>query len=221
MKMPVDKIATSEAVVWDDSPYYDDAESWTWLFWSDDHPFMPFFRHLDTTHLLELACGHGRHGELVLARFGDQVDTLVMMDILQSNVDYCLRRIGKRDDVTIIRNSGAAFSSVKDATLTAVFCYDAMVHFHREVVRSYLADTKRVLIPGGKALFHHSNYSRDPDRSFGSNPHARAYMSASLFKEHAEEAGLVLVDQKIISWGYEADLDCLSLVMNPSGGVDR
>ncbi len=214
-KMTAEQIATTEAVVWDGSKYYDHAEEWTWLFWSEKHPFFPFFKQLDLTHLLELACGHGRHSEFVLEHFEGQVESLVMMDILQSNIDYCRNRIGERGNITIITNSGVGFEPVPSESLTAIFCYDAMVHFYRDVVRSYIADTLRVLKPGGKALFHHSNYTLDPNSHFGLNPHARAFMSAELFKNYVEEEGLEVLGQKIMSWGNVAELDCLSLIRKP------
>jgi hypothetical protein len=44
---------------WRQSPYYDDAERWTILFWNDETPFRKFFDQLDLTTVLELACGHG------------------------------------------------------------------------------------------------------------------------------------------------------------------
>ena len=90
-----------------------------------------------------------------------------------------------------------------------------MVHFHRDVVRAYLIDSARVLVPGGKALLHHSNFSLDPDSSFGSNPLARAFMSAALFKKYAESAGLEVLKQQVIPWGRQPDLDCLTLVRRP------
>jgi cyclopropane fatty-acyl-phospholipid synthase-like methyltransferase len=204
--------AVSEAVAWENSPYYDDAEKWTWLFWSEDHPFFPLFCQLDMRNLLELACGHGRHSEYVLRKFGDRVKSLVMMDILQSNIDWCLQRIGSQDKVKFICNSGTGFQPVAEASITAIFCYDAMVHFHRDVVESYLNDVQRVLVPEGKALFHHSNYAKDANMSFAQNPHARAFMSASLFRAYAVEAGLEVVSQRILAWGNHADLDCLTLV---------
>ena len=215
----VAQVAKCEAVVWDGSKYYDDAEAWTWLFWSEDHDFFKYFRQLDTKNLLELACGHGRHGEYVLSHFGDRVDRLVMLDILQSNVDFCLQRIGPRENLEIRCNSGVGFHPVADASLTAIFCYDAMVHFHHEVVKSYLTDTWRVLVPGGMALFHHSNYALEPDSPFGANPHARAYMSASLFEQYAKEAGLVVVEQKVLSWEHVPDLDCLTLIKKPTSDI--
>src|ERR1022692_2663727 len=113
--------AASEAVVWENSSYYENAEQWTWLFWSERNPFLPLFRQLDIEHLLELACGHGRHSEHVLSKYGDGVKSLMMMDILQSNVDWCLKRIRGQDKVSVIRNSGTDFRPVEDASLTAIF----------------------------------------------------------------------------------------------------
>jgi hypothetical protein len=39
-----------------------------------------------------------------------------------------------------------------------------MVHFDSDVIQVYLQDTARVLRWGGRALFHHSNYSAGPAR---------------------------------------------------------
>ena len=91
-----------------------------------------------------------------------------------------------------------------------------MVHFDRQVILSYLADAHRVLIPGGRALFHHSNYSLNPDSPFSENPHARAYMSAQLFEEYANKSGLTVLEQKIIGWGGIENLDCITLLEKPT-----
>ncbi len=211
-KDDVQKLAEKEAAVWESSRYYADAEEWTWLFWSDERPFLPLFRQLDLTYILEFACGHGRHSERILSLFDAQVQRITLMDILKSNIDRCTLRLGRQDKIRFLVNNGVSFRPVESDSLTAVFCYDAMVHFNREVVRAYLKDCGRVLVPQGKALLHHSNFSEDPDSNFGQNPHARAYMSASLFAKYAEEAGLEVLEQKVIHWGQESNLDCISLV---------
>jgi ubiquinone/menaquinone biosynthesis C-methylase UbiE len=205
-------IANVEAQVWEDSPYYDHAENWTWLFWSEDHHFLRLFKQLDLTNVLELACGHGRHAEYMLENYGAKVNHLVMMDILQSNIDFCISRMKKFDGVSYVVNDGAEFQSVDDSSLTAIYCYDAMVHFNHEVVESYLKDAHRALAIGGKVLFHHSNNSTYNNKHFGMNPHARAYMPEGLFKKYAEQAGLRLIEQVIIPWGDIEALDCISLL---------
>jgi len=209
------KTAASEAVVWENSAYYEDAENWTWLFWSEDHAFLPLFEQLNPRKIVELACGHGRHSEMALARFGAQIESLVGMDILRSNVEWCRRRLEAEAKAQFALNDGVSFQPLADGSVTAIFCYDAMVHFHRSVIQSYLKDTRRLLASGGKGLFHHSNYDKDPDAPFGRNPHARAYMSAALFKAMAEDAGLEVLSQRVIAWGGSADLDCLTMLCRP------
>jgi hypothetical protein len=86
-----------------------------------------------------------------------------------------------------------------------------MVHFSPDVVESYLKDSARVLIKGGKALFHHSNYPAPMDRHYGLNPHARNHMTQSLFIELTEKNGLVVEESIPIEWAGEPNLDCVSL----------
>src|SRR6185295_1981722 len=121
------------------------------------------------------------HGEHLLANYSDRLERLVMMDVLESNVERCKARLGHHGNVQVLVNNGTDFQPIRIGSLTSIFCYDAMVHFDRRVVRSYLQDTARVLVPGGKALFHHSNYGVDPESNFPTNPHARAFMSKMLF----------------------------------------
>ena len=54
-----------------------------------------------------------------------------------------------------------------------------MVHFESDVIRSYLRDTMRVLEPGGRGFFHHSNYTGGED--WRTNPSSRNFMSQAFF----------------------------------------
>jgi SAM-dependent methyltransferase len=153
---------------WKQSTYYDDAEKWTIIFWSEDHPFYPLFKRLDLTAVLELACGHGRHSEIVAKRCGQ----LTLMDVHEENIEYCRTRLARFQNTVFFTNSGHDFQPITDDALTAIFCYDAMVHFSPDLVEAYLRDTARVLTPGGMALYHHSNYPAPLDWHYGQNPHA-------------------------------------------------
>lgn len=205
------QLANEQSKVWEESPYYDEAERWNHVFWGEGTEFFNLFRKLNLEITLELACGHGRHSEYILHRFNDEITSVIMMDILQSNVEHCKKRIHS-DKVTFIKNDGIHLNGVGDNYCTSIFCYDAMVHFDREVVLSYLQETYRVLRLGGMGLFHHSNYSENPNTHFSQNPHARAFMSAELFSNYAKQAGLKVVEQRIIRWGNNPDLDCITLV---------
>lgn len=207
--------ASSAAACWEESPYYEDAERWMHVFWGAETDFFTMFKRLDLAYTLELACGHGRHGEHIITHYNDRIRRLTMMDILQSNIDYCTKRIAS-DKVALIKNDGTRFNGIADEACTSVFCYDAMVHFDKEVVGAYLFETYRALRVGGMGLFHHSNHWQSGETHFSKNPHARAYMSAELFAEYARDVGLRVSEQKVIDWGHEPGLDCLTLAEKPA-----
>ena len=54
---------------WKANPYYDRAEQEDWmdLFWGQDSHFRRLFEKLDTTVVVDLACGHGRHTARLLS----------------------------------------------------------------------------------------------------------------------------------------------------------
>jgi len=193
---------------WKQSTYYDDAEPWRFIFWSEAHPFYPLFKRLDLTEVLELACGHGRHSEIVAERSGQ----LILMDVHEENIKYCRTRLARFRNIMFLTNSGHDFRPIADNALTAIFCYDAMVHFSPDLVEAYLRDTARVLKPGGMALYHHSNYPVPRDRHYGQNLHARNHMTESLFRQFSGGAGLAIVDTLPIEWGGVANLDRLTLL---------
>jgi hypothetical protein len=99
---------------------------------------------------------------------------------------------------------------------TAVFTYDAMVHFEMLDIIEYLKDANRISIDGGKILFHHSNAAFSPEIFYHYKPHMRNYMSADIFAYLALRFGFVVISQDIMSWGivgenFSKDIDCLSL----------
>ena len=202
------KFATTEAAVWEASPYYDDAEQWTFLFWDEHRPFRPMFSKLDLTFVVELACGRGRHAERLINLLG--TGRYFGTDILLSNIEACRERIGRSDQIEFHPTDGISLP-VPDETATALFCYDAMVHFDIEVIIAYLRDTARILSPGGRALFHHSNYSSNPGCPYGLNPMARNFMSLDLFAHLGRRADLYPIEQRTIPWGNFANLDGLTL----------
>jgi len=159
-------------------------------------------------HVVELACGHGRHSEKVAKLCGK----LILMDIHQANLNACRGRLQTLENVDYNRNSGDYIQPIPDGLISAVFCYDAMVHFSPDLVESYLNDTARILTPKGRALFHHSNYDAPTDQHYGRNPHARNRMTLERFRTCAEQAGLMVITSTPHSWGGVSDLDGVTLV---------
>lgn len=204
-------LKSSVAIVgeaWKQSPYYEDAEKWTFHFWGDESTFKRHFQRLDLRTVVELACGHGRHAERVAPMAG----TLELCDIHEENLAVCRKRLASFENVQYLKNSGFDFRPLPDASTTAIYCYDAMVHFSSDLVSSYLEDTARILVRGGMALYHHSNYDIDKGVHYGLNPHARNLMSMERFRNLSEAAGLRVVDSEVLEWGGCKDLDGLTLV---------
>ena len=200
--------ATTVAQDWITSPYYSEAEKWTWMFWDPASSFKKLFDRLPPGETVDLACGHGRHSEKMLA-LGRSV---IALDIVPENVAFTYERLKGKPDFTVHRCNGVDFQPVPDQSVDAIMCYDAMVHFDCDVVRSYLRDSVRILRPGGMGLFHHSNYNGNPSAiHYGQNPHARNFMTAELFAHFAYKEGCSIVEQHVIPWGDVPKLDCISL----------
>jgi ubiquinone/menaquinone biosynthesis C-methylase UbiE len=160
------------------NPFFDRAEAdmqnaWERLIW-------PFIGNaVDFTDTLDLAAGHGRNSEYLLRH----AKTLVIMDIQPGNVETCRARFASRDNVSYYVCTGYDLQPLPDNSLTLAYCFASMVHFDSDVVRSYLRDARRVLRPGGRAFFHHSNYTGGHD--WRKNPESRNFMSREFFAHYA------------------------------------
>lgn len=181
--------------------YYKSSENTTAVFWKEDSPFRKMFNRLDTTYIVELACGRGRH----VPRYIEQSKQIVLVDILEKNISYCKERFKECDKIQYYINSGDNFKELADNTYTAIFSYDSMVHFESIDIYHYLLDTHRILKNGGMALYHHSNNHADYKASFITGEGGRNYMSMELFAHFADRSGLEVLEQQVIKWGNVED----------------
>lgn len=189
------------------NPYFAHAEkhmqsSWDKLIW-------PTIKDCRFDVVIDLAAGHGRNSEKLLPLSGK----LIVMDIQAGNIEACRKRFEGRPNVEFIVNNGYDLRPVPDNSVTLVYCFDAMVHFEPDVVKQYQADIARVLVKGGRAFLHHSNYTGGTD--WRKNPASRNYMSQELFYQGALAAGLRMVSSKVINWDGHVNLDCLSVMEKP------
>lgn len=180
------------------------------VFWGEDSLFYQMFQELNLTKVVELACGRGRH----VQKYFSDAQSIILVDILEKNIDYCRQRFSEMDKVQYYQNNGYDLSLLKSESCTALFTYDAMVHFEMMDVFQYLKETKRILVKGGKALFHHSNNTENYKVTFSSGKHGRNYMSSQLFAYLANRADLTVLKQYEIDWAGEEKLDCITLVGN-------
>jgi ubiquinone/menaquinone biosynthesis C-methylase UbiE len=208
---------------WSDSRYYNEVEDKAAIerFWHESSLFRPLFDKLILNDILELACGHGRHSEFILRNLS--FNTITLMDINESNILFCKQRFSGNDRFRFVVNSGSGFDDLDNESVDSIFCYDAMVHFEYDDVFSYIKDAFRILRPGGRALFHHSNNSRYPGNLYSQNPHWRNFMSANFFSHVAMRSGLIVLAQNVIDWSADEDskhLDCVTLLEKLSNNAD-
>lgn len=180
------------------------------LFWRKDTEFYKMFCNLDLENVVELACGRGRH----VPQYIESARHITLVDILNENIEYCKQRFRDKDNISYYCNNGFNLERLDSNSYSALFTYDAMVHFELIDVYNYLQDIYRILTPGAYALFHHSNNTRDYKLSFENASHGRNYMSKDLFAYLAYRCGFEIIDQKVIDF-VEPELDCISLIRKP------
>lgn len=127
------------------------------------------------------------------------------------NIDICKEKFKGITKIDYYCNNGYNLNELNDSEYSALFTYDAMVHFEMMDIFEYLKDIYRVLRKGGMALFHHSNDTSNYKNSFSTAIGGRSYMSKDLFAYLAYRAGFEIVEQHVFDWSAK-DLDCVSLV---------
>ncbi len=193
---------------WSEAPHYDEAEAWTDVFWAPDSPFRRRFELLDLTDVAELACGRGRHAAQCVERCG----TLTLVDVNQTNIEACRRRFAGNPKVRLARTGGNELFGCATGSMSALYCYDTMVHFEMLDVFDYLRETARVLRPGGRALLHVSNNDATPGQFYQDNTHWRNFGSAAMFRHAATRLGFRVLDWELLDWAGAPQIDALLLI---------
>lgn len=189
--------------------YFENAETKELIeiFWGDNSLFLNYFRHLDLSQVIELACGRGRH----VPHYIDKAGTITLVDILPENIEFCRKRFEDRENVFYYCNNGYNLEQLESNSYSSLFCYDAMVHFELLDIYEYLKDIYRVLKPNGYALIHHSNNGNDYKASFANQYNGRSFMTKDVFAYLAYRAGFSIIEQQVIDWTIK-DIDCVSLI---------
>ncbi len=182
------------------------------VFWGDGSVFRRMFLKLNLENVIELACGRGRHVPQYLSSAGH----ITLVDILSKNIAFCQVRFKEQSNITYYQNDGYTLSALASSTYTALFSYDAMVHFEMMDIYEYLVDIYRVLIPGGKVLLHHSNNDKNYKASFNNTKHGRSFMNKDIFAYLAYRAGFEVVEQDVIDWDGYRGIDCITLLEKPA-----
>lgn len=185
-----------------------ESEKWVAKFWEPESIFLKLFNQLDITRCAEIACGFGRHS----AQFAERSQELFLIDTSIDALDYARQRFNSMPHIKIIHSEdGLSMPHIPDNYLTAVFSYDAMVHFEPLTVAAYLTEISRTLVPGKKALLHHSNFSGNPTGKISDVIGARNYMTQDLFAHFCSRNNLKILEQHLLDWSFEKS-DALTLI---------
>jgi len=193
---------------WVDGKYYDDAESameqqWTRLIW-------PLIEGADFSTVLELAPGHGRNTAKLLPLAG----RVYAVDINQTNIDFLNKRFEGVKNLMAMANGGADLDKIDNASITFVYCFDAMVHFDSDVVRSYIKEFRRIMKPGARAFIHYSAYDKNPTGTFRDHPGWRNFMNPALFHHWLAKEGFTILRSELVN-------DNLLAGENPSSATEN
>lgn len=214
-KNPVKRIVSFWEKDGPDFEYFEKADSKEWLdvYWNPGSRFYKLMNRLDLEIVLEIACGTGRHSAII----DKQIGYLYLLDSSAGALEHARNRFSHRKKVSYIHSAdgnGIPVNSIPSNSLTAVFSYDAMVHFQPETVQVYLRDSFACLKNGGFALIHHSNYDKNPGGQFTDNPGWRNYMNKELFANYANQAGFELIQSESFDFSTE-NSDCVTLLRKP------
>lgn len=195
--------------IFEQTPYYEAAEATIDSQWRAF--IFPRLLDLDFSRTLELAPGHGRNS----VRLKDLAQELHLVDINESCIEACRQRLADHDGPCRIHyhvNDGKSLP-VSSGSITLFYSWDSMVHFDAQPLLTYLEEIRRVLIPGGHAFIHHSNYGdRSHGPTFESNPSLRGNVTAEQFASWCAKLGLKVLSQESLDWdGIEA-LDSVALL---------
>jgi len=207
------EIVVAEGFLWGNDvaiSYFDAAERDMAHHWEE--VIAPFLGDIRYHVAVDLASGRGRNAEF-LAREAEQV---ICVELNPDNISALRQRFRGRDAFTIVQNDGVSLGGVSSGGVDLVYCYDAMVHFDLEIIQMYLREIMRVLVPGGHAFLHCSNYTQNPGGDFRANPHWRNFCSAEMLSHLAQRAGLRVLKLDRTPWGGIAALDCMVLLQRPA-----
>lgn len=221
------EIANAIAPEFKDSPYFDQAEKNMSEQW--DNLIIPLIGGViqQADVVLEIACGHGRNSAMILRDF-PALKKLILTDVNQECIDFCKKRFHLQptqrivDDVRIefIKNNGTDLHEVESNSVTFVYSFDSMVHFHEKLMEAYMTEIARVLKPGGHGFIHHSNLAGIREAKFENinnvgNPHKRSFMSSVEMVNMSTMSGLIVYAQTLLTWDNIHGLDCLTLFRKP------
>lgn len=155
----------------------------------------------EPSHVLEIACGHGRWTEFLVKYAGH----VTAVDLSASCLNYCRNRFRDQGNIDYFLTTGNTLPRCASGLIDFVWSYDSFVHMDREVICRYLSEIRRVLKVGGSAILHHANVDDLANHQQDGAPGWRSAMNIALMAQLAREARLSVVSQ-FAYWDIEKQI---------------
>ena len=220
---------TSNERVWGEYDWSRRGDEWSrfwggpdYHWWGMVYPRLREF--LPAGTILEIAPGYGRWTHYLV----HLCERLVGVDVAANCVEACRERFAGVPHASFHKNDGLTLDMFGDGEADFAVSIDSLVHCDGDIVQSYVRELARKLSPDGVAFLHHSNLEQYLDHATGELPFPNSgwrgkNMSARLFVEYCDEAGLVCIGQELVRWRAEEDWfrDCFSMLTRPGSRFER
>ena len=151
--------------------------------------FAPYLGSCDT--LLEIGAGDGRFTAVLLPR----CRRLIAVDTSSRALEELRTRFGSSIKLEPVVLAGTGLEPVDDHSVDRAFSFGVFGHLSHRQTFTYLAELRRVLRPGGKAVIQHANTFSDLGwRAFLDEGLGPTVMTPDLMRELCHRAGLKFVD---------------------------
>lgn len=185
---------------WDD--YYRVAENQLSEQWDD--VIWPAIGDFDFATTLELSPGGGRN----TVRLCELADRLIVVDYNSDPLERTRRRLGTAQgkcQICYQKNNGYELPMVPNESVTAIYCWDAAVHFDKDVLGSYIGEFARILRPGGSGFLHHSTLGSRAHKNINQNPDWRSNVTREFVAEQCRANGLTVIAQRDVPWKWSME----------------
>jgi SAM-dependent methyltransferase len=173
--------------------------------------------------VLDFPSGCGRIAKSLYKVYNNKIGKLICCDANADAIDFCRQRFSDNNvfDFTVNKVDNwqcIPFDFLEDS-FSFIYSWDAMVHFSYKWLDFYIGEFYRICQNGGHVLIHHSNFG-SPDVCIGQEkseqwskyPHWRSNISAEDMSYISKKNGFQVAKQKIIDWGREPKLDCITIL---------
>jgi len=126
-------------------------QHWNWKLYDHLEPwFLEFAEPKADDVALEIGCGYGQW----MAPLSKLVKAVYGFDIHESLVSKAAEKLLAFPNAHMVLGDGTSIPLILRQPYALVYSISVFQHMPRDIVRMYLRETKRILAPNGRAVFH-------------------------------------------------------------------